>query len=153
MVEDQNNLLDDDLLLETLDNLPRISVPGVMLPKIMDQVLDEHIRVQFRTFLIPLYLGMILIVFGLVSILSPSDLKFPEFFNLVFSAPDCGVLLYYHQLVHISSQMVVLEPLRDHFLSGMPLFILIIIIMTGLFIGLRLWIKWMHRSSQERSPQ
>lgn len=153
MVEEKNSILDDDLLLETLEDLPRISVPGLMLPNIMNQVVDEHIRAQFRSLLLPVYLSGLCVLFGAVSTVSPSDLSWAELLNQVFSSPDSGLLVYFHQIAHISFQMIAHDPLFDSFLAGLPIFALILLMAVLVFWGVRFWVRWLHKSSQERASK
>jgi len=149
--EKQDPILDDDLLTETLDNLPRISVPGVLLPQIMDHVMDEHIKGQVRSVFFPFYLFGLILLFAALSYLLPSDLSWSEFGKLLFSAPESGLLNHFHNMLQVCWYVIVVQEARSTLVEGLPLFVGIFVVFGIGFFAIRYWIRWMHRSSEERS--
>lgn len=145
MVDDTKLNRDDELLLEALEDLPRISVPNTMLPEIMDQVKDEHIRAQVRTIFFPAYLMICGSILGLASWIAPSDLGSCKFMETLFSGTQSGILGMLHQMAVIVWQILSRESGRAFALEGLPLFGILLAGAVVLLFGLGIWIKTLHK--------
>jgi hypothetical protein len=145
MVDDTKLNRDDEFLLEALEDLPRISVPKTMLPDIMDQVMDEHIRSQVRTIFFPAYLMICGLILGLASWMAPSDLGSCQFIETLFSGTQSGILGVLHQMAKIVWQILSRESGRAFALEGLPLFGLLLTGIVVVLFGLGSWIKTLHK--------
>jgi len=150
MVDNPNQVIADDEFIETLDDLPMITVPNSMLPNIMGKVMDEHIRDQVKSLLIPSYLFILVLVYALLSLLEPSDLSWMDFFGMLLSSPESGLLSVFHYILNICIQLISDQKLRQLLIQGVPHFLTIFLIFGLVFQGLRVWIRSMHRTEKEK---
>jgi len=148
MVEKQKKPFEDNQFLETLDDLPMITVPTTMLPNIMDKVMDEHIRDQVKSFTIPAYMVILGLVYVLISMLSPTDLPWMDFLGMLFSSPESGLLNVFHHIFNICWQLISNQLLRTLIIDGIPYFLGATLAAGLVFLGLRVWVKSLHRNEK-----
>ncbi|PIE90086.1 MAG: hypothetical protein CR997_08150 [Acidobacteria bacterium] len=152
--KDPQIMPEDDPFIETLDQLPMIQVPPVMLPNIMKKVMDEYIRDQFKSVHVPLYTLLLAMAYSVLNLFSPSDLPWRDLLEKLLSSPESGLLNGFHFVFSICWNLIADAHLRSLLLAGLPHFLGLILILAFVFVGVRKWIRSLHRpvKTSEDSP-